>query len=350
MNLSPVFAVERRPTHKADILIISHNPTRHDLFKSFEILHYDCSNFPRQLSRLFQDDYRFTFAIEHIATRPSARRQIPRQDAVINNCTNGDVLLSGGLLPALTELIDSFGVPVINHPAKAIQTTRDASAKLLQGIPGVCVPKILRFSLEGRTSEALMREIEGQFNYPIIVRKPALQRGHGIFLVDSPDTLRQTLASELGKEFYVIQFVDGTIENGFFRKLRGSVVGDEIIINRVEYSAHWNVRARLTDDRVSFYLANAYLLDLEKKICRDPEAVLGRSALQALRQIRSRIPLDAFGIDFDIDPNGILIFYEANATMNLLSTARKEVPYPEEPEERLKETCRRYFRSLLGGR
>jgi hypothetical protein len=36
--------------------------------------------------------------------------------------------------------------------------------------------------------------------------------------------------------------------------------------------------------------------------------------------------------------------------MNLLSTARKEVPYPEEAEERLKEAFRRYFRSLLGGR
>jgi tetratricopeptide (TPR) repeat protein len=350
MDLSPVVIAERRPTQKAEVLIINRDPAKEDLFKSFEAIHLDFKNFPRQLVELYQDEYHFNFIIEGVATRLADCARIPRPDLVLNNCVNADLLISEGNLPRLTALVDSFGVPVINHPAKAVQTTRDFSAKLLEGIPGVCVPKVLRFSSAGKTSEALVREIEDHFKYPIIARKPALQRGHGMFLVDSPDTLRHTLASELGEEFFIIQFENGTKENGIFRKIRGAIVGDEIIINRVEYSTHWNVRARLTEDRAAFYLANSYLLDQEKRICRDPEAELGKSAIQALREVRNRIPLDAFGIDFDVDPNGTLIFYEANATMNLFSTARKEVPYPKEPEDRLKDAFRRYFSSLLAGR
>ncbi len=102
--------------------------------------------------------------------------------------------------------------------------------------------------------------------------------------------------------------------------------------------------------RVPFYLENAYLLDEEKRICKDPEAGLGRSAIQSLRAIRDRIPLDVFGLDFDVDADGLLVFYEANATMNLFSTARKEVPNPKEADDCLKLAFQRYFTSLVARR
>jgi hypothetical protein len=75
--------------------------------------------------------------------------------------------------------------------------------------------------------------------------------------------------------------------------------------------------------------------------------MLGRSVIQALRAIRERIPLDVFGVDFDVNADGRLVFYEANATMNLFSTARKEVPYPKEGDERLKVAFQNYFTSLV---
>ena len=93
-----------------------------------------------------------------------------------------------------------------------------------------------------------------------------------------------------------------------------------------------------------------HLLDDEKRICKDPEAGLGRSAIPSLRAIRDRISLDVFGIDFDVDAAGRLIFYEANATMNLFSTARKEVPNPKEADDALKLAFQRYFTSLAARR
>jgi hypothetical protein len=141
--------------------------------------------------------------------------------------------------------------------------------------------------------------------------------------------------------------VDSRGKNAFHRKIRAAIVKNEVVLIRVDYDTYWNVHGRKSEHRVPFYLERPYLLDLEKRICNDPAAELGRSAVQSLRAIRERIPLDVFGVDFDVDPKGLLVFYEANATMNLFSTAHKSVPNPKEANERLKLAFQRYFTSLL---
>jgi len=344
---SPVFVAERRATQKADVLVINQNPVLDASLKSFETLLLCCGNFPGQLAERFHEDFHFTYVFAGVATRRSARMQIPQPDFVINNNVNGEVVLSEGNLLGLIELFDSFGVPVINHPTKAVQTTRDVSAKLLNDIPGVVVPKTMRFSSVGKTCEALVHEIEDQYDYPLITRTLFSQEGKGMTKVDSRDALAEVLASGFAEKFFVTEFVDSRGGNKFFRKIRAAIVKDEIIIVRVDYDTNWKIYARKSDERVAFYLENSYLLDEEKRICRDPEAGLGRSAIQSLRAIRDRIPLDVFGIDFDVDADGLLVFYEANATMNLFSTAREEVPYPKEAEDGLKQAFQRYFTSLV---
>jgi tetratricopeptide (TPR) repeat protein len=350
MDLSPVVIAERRPTQKAEVLVISHNLSKKDLFKSFELLHLQCQNYPGQLSEILDDEYHFNFILEGVAARPSAREKIPQPDLVLNNCANGEMIISENDLPDLIGLVDSFGVPVINHPARVVQTTRDMTAKLLEDIPGVLVPTSKRFSTAGKNPEELVREIERHYHYPFIARTVMAQQGKEMNKVDSREALLALLASGLRDTFFVIQFVDTRESHGFYRKIRGAMIKDEIIISRVDFSDHWNVRGRRTPQRLAFYQANMHLLDEEKRICRDPEAALGRSVIQGLQGIRRRIPLDIFGIDFDVDANGRLIFYEANATMNLLTTAPKEIANPLEPEQRLKEAFRRYFQSLLPGR
>jgi hypothetical protein len=135
-----------------------------------------------------------------------------------------------------------------------------------------------------------------------------------------------------------------------YRKIRAAIVKDDIIIVRVDYDTNWNVHGRKSDQRVKFYLENASLLDLEKQICADPEKMLGPAAIQALRAISDQIPLDMFGVDFDVNTDGQLVFYEANASMNLFSTARDEVPYPISANDALKLATQRYFSTLLNSR
>jgi Flp pilus assembly protein TadD len=345
---SPVTMTRRCATQKADVLIISRDPNIDDSLKPFEALHLNCTNFPGQLAQLFHEDFHFAFVFAGDATNPPARKQIPQPDIVINNHANGELLLSTGGLPGLIRLVDSFGVPVVNHPTQAIQTTRDVSAKLLNDISGILVPKTMRFSSVGKTREELVSEIEDQYDYPLIARTLAMQNGIGMAKVDSRDALVGALSSGLPGNFFVTEFVDSRGENKFFRKIRAAIVKDEIIICRVDYSTNWNARGRRrSDEGLAFYLKNMYLLDEEKQICAHPEEKLGRSAIQSLRAICERIPLDVFGVDFNVDADGLLIFYEANATMNLFSTARKEISNPQEADDGLKLAFQRYLTSLV---
>ena len=69
--------------------------------------------------------------------------------------------------------------------------------------------------------------------------------------------------------------------------------------------------------------------------------------LATLRQIRERIPLDVFGVDFDVDAGGKLIFYEANATMNLISSYYPaDVGNPKAANEQLRQLFSAYLKSL----
>ena len=156
---SPVFVGERRATQKAEALIINRDPDIDLSFRSFESLNRFCSNFPGQLADHLSDDFHFNYAFIGNAASPSVRKEIPQPDFVINNHVNGEALLSEGNLAGVNELIESFGVPVVNHPSKAVPTIRDLTAKLLADIPGVLVPETMRFSSVGKTPAELAREI-----------------------------------------------------------------------------------------------------------------------------------------------------------------------------------------------
>ncbi len=63
--------------------------------------------------------------------------------------------------------------------------------------------------------------------------------------------------------------------------------------------------------------------------------------------MRARIPLDVFGVDFQVDAEGDVVFFEANATMNLLTNSHDSVANPREAHDRLLDAFRRYFSSLV---
>ena len=159
------------------------------------------SNFPGQLPDHLQEDFHFTYVFCGDATKSSVRKQIPPPDFVINNVANGELVLTGGKYPDLVALMDGFGVPVVNHPTKVIQTTRDVSAKLLENISGVVVPKTMRFSSAGKTSEAMVHEIEEQYDYPLITRTVFSQMGKGMTKVDSREALVAVFSSGLPENF-----------------------------------------------------------------------------------------------------------------------------------------------------
>lgn len=70
-----------------------------------------------------------------------------------------------------------------------------------------------------------------------------------------------------------------------------------------------------------------------------------------LAAIRDRLPLDFCGIDFDVDEAGQVVFFEANAAMNLLKRPGEpaDVTLPDAPFERVLAAFRRTVERRLEG-
>ena len=62
----------------------------------------------------------------------------------------------------------------------------------------------------------------------------------------------------------------------------------------------------------------------DEAFLRDMPAVLGARAMNALEHIRDRLALDYAGIDFGLDDQGNVLFFEANASMTIHPPAADE--------------------------
>lgn len=343
--LRPVHSAPRKPGQKAEVLVL--NQIQLEEISSDHQLHFS-ANYASQITAVLDDEIHFSSVFAEYETNLAALEKLPRPDLVINNVANGEALLMHGTLAAARCFADALAVPVINHPDRAVLTTRDGIVALIAGLPGLVVPGTQRFSKEARNVEALVAAIEAQFGYPLITRSVLFQQGYGMTRIDDRDMLVKILQTEVQKEFFVTEFVDSRGSSEFYRKIRAVIVGDEIIVARVDYDTSWSVHGRKSAPRVAFCEAHPELLAAEDRICRDPDQELGAAVQSTLRAIRERIPLEIFGIDFDVTPDGRVVFYEANATMNLLHAAPEHVAPPAHAQQRVREAMRCYLLQRAG--
>jgi glutathione synthase/RimK-type ligase-like ATP-grasp enzyme len=336
----------KRPTQRAHVLILNGSPNFMYGIDSERRLHFHI-NYPSQLPRALADELHFSAVFSCDPAGRAAAARLPKPDLIINNYCNGELLMAEGHLAEVSEFADSFGVPVVNHPSKVPATTRDRSAELVADLPGLVVPKTRRFSKAGRPLDELAEAVEATSAYPLITRNLSSQQGVGMTLVENRPALIDALTTKTEDDFFVIPFIDSRGPTGYFRKIRAAIIDGEIFIIRVDYDSDWNVHGRKSDERVAFYLKNPDLLSEEDRICKDPKGALGETAMAALHAIAERIPLDIFGVDFDVANDGRLVFYEANATMNFLSTARPEVDHPRQAEEHMVAAIRNYLFGLI---
>jgi hypothetical protein len=80
----------------------------------------------------------------------------------------------------------------------------------------------------------------------------------------------------------------------------------------------------------------------DEAFLRDMPAVLGARAMNALEHIRDRLALDYAGIDFGLDHEGNVLFFEANASMTIHPPAADERwEFRRAPVARILEAARR---------
>lgn len=245
---------------------------------------------------------------------------------------------NGRVLENLRKLLRDFSGKVVNRPEAVLRSTRDQVARQLAGVPGLHAPRVLRLR-SSKTGIAQAIERAG-LNYPVILRQAGTHTGRIVGLFGSADQLPASLPKH--DEHIATEFVDFRSGDGLYRKYRVFFIGPHIIFRHMLASDRWSVHA---EDRMRFMVERPELLAEEGTLFASPEGAFPPGIGETLQKVRERMALDYFGMDFGIGPDGRLVLFEANATMNFF-------PFLADPRFAYVQRClapaQQAFRELLG--
>jgi glutathione synthase/RimK-type ligase-like ATP-grasp enzyme/Flp pilus assembly protein TadD len=301
------------------------------------------SNYPAQLLNRLAGRYRFASVL--LGAGPSAIEKFREQgpSVLINNVINAEILLDGSTLAAVQTLAGAIQAPVINPPDRAALCTRQMNFERFANSAEVVAPRLKRFNLHAGRLEEVIRLAEEAFTYPVIVRTVMDHAAANVFFVTDRPSLQEALSQLNQPQIYVIQYVGTPRWRGYYRKMRAAFVEGVPLVVRADYQGDWLVKGREREYKQEFYRNHPDLMSDANDIVSRPHARLGAAAMTALEKIGRAVPLDIFGLDFDVDDGGRIVFFEANATMNLFSTAPAEFDYPRSADATLLE----YVEALL---
>jgi tetratricopeptide (TPR) repeat protein len=249
-------------------------------------------------------------------------------DVVVNLISDADQAEMQALFPRVTDLVDRLGLPTINLPRKVRQTTREIVARLLDGIPGCRIPKVLR--LPADVSEITALEAAVTFAMPILVRPAGTHGGDDFEKFDDPSGAVRFIQRDPDAEHYLIEYLDYRSADGHFRKYRFIFVGDEILPYHLAIGLDWKLHHDSTD-----MIDHAWMQREEEAFLNDPWAVFNPGHTSALRSIRQAIDLEYLGIDCGLDAAGQLVVFEVNASM-LVHQRNDDFPYKAPFVERIR--------------
>jgi hypothetical protein len=345
----PAYASPRVNTQILTVVQITVEPSCAQLNLPAPAQHFR-GNFPSQLFQECAGRYRFLSVFAGSPPRSLAGEIGAGEPAlVLNNAVNGETLKRGRLHEVEAHEA-ALGLPVVNAAGKAVHCTRVETADMLRGIPNLIVPKAVRFRLEENLIESLRRGVRELFPLPVILRSAGQQEGANVYLARNDTELVSALSelSRMGcRDFYAIEYVGVEHGSGFFRRIRAAFVDGVPTVIRGDFDDQWMVRGRKFDRILDHYRRDTSLFKRANSVVEQPEQ-LGEAAWAALRQVGSRLPLDIFGMDFDVDGEGRVVFFEANATMLLLSNAPKDLDYPQSAQEKFLAGIDAFFRKKVG--
>ncbi len=224
-----------------------------------------------------------------------------------------------GALERCMELCSQVDTAVINRPEKILRTSRDRVSELLQGIPGVTMPKAVRFN--PRSPQDVFEGAESEnFDLPFIVRVAGDHDGKSMIRVSSRDDYHALHVYPFdGRDFYLTEYVDYKDEAGLYHKQRIVVVEGEPVLRHSLFNSDWKIHG---SSRTFMSTRESWEESLARMHQIDTELI--PKLRPAIREISNRLQLEYFGVDCNIRPNGEMLIFEANANMNVLFN-----PYPE---------------------
>jgi hypothetical protein len=237
---------------------------------------------------------------------------LPPHDLIFNAI--GDADLSRADLLAAKAIVARSSAPIVNHPAKVLDTGRLENARRLGGLPGVVTPRVVMVPREDfAPSDVLGTLASAGLHFPLLLRSPGFHTGRHFVRVDRAEHLPAAAASLPGPQLMAIQYLDARDADGLARKYRVMMIDGRLFPLHLAVSSDWKVHYA-----TSAMNADAALQAEEAAFLEDMPVVLGRQAMTALSAIQDALGLDYAGADFAVNTAGEVVLFEANAVMNIL--------------------------------
>ena len=223
-----------------------------------------------------------------------------------------------GALARCKTLCDQVPSPVINRPEGILRTTRDSVSEMLQGIPGVIMPPTIRF--QPRSPEDVFTEASARgLGFPFILRIAGVHGGKSSMLVSGEQDLAQLHAYPFdGSWFYMTEFVDYKSSDGLYRKIRIAVVDGKPLFRHMLVDNQWMIHVSSLD----YMDKNPALYTETDAVFENFETELAPKIQTMIDAINTRLRLEYFGIDCNINAAGEMLIFEANANMNIFTNTR----------------------------
>lgn len=246
-------------------------------------------------------------------------QNLPPYDIAFNAIGNADITEPS--LARLTRFYEHR--PFLNAPQAVERTRRDLMPKLMEGIPNVVVPPVVRL----RRDEVMNIDLAAKLTalgltFPILARPLSTQGGEQFVFMETPEKLAEMTISD-SDGFYFIAYHDYKFTDGYFRKYRMLFIDRKPHAYHLAISQNWLVHYFSAD-----MLSAPWKREEEKRFLENPAKAIGEKAMAALEAIAKRMDLDYGGIDFSVLPDGRVLVFEANATMSLhLVGSVEDFPY-----------------------
>lgn len=240
--------------------------------------------------------------------RQRGRYNLKNYDLLINLVTDAD--LNSDVLDVLDKLLKGLKVPVLNRPTRVRGTTREGVSRTLAGIENLIVPRVRKVR---SGSPQVLRGLEASaaMKFPAILRRAGSHSGRVVGILRTPDD--GDAAERASEGYYLTEFVNYRSEDGLYRKYRVFMFGGTPVFRHMIISDEWNVHAA---DRQRFMMSRPQVLEESQAMYEGGVQNFHQQVRDAFRAIDERLGLDFLGIDFGILPDGRVVLFEANGTMN----------------------------------
>lgn len=219
-----------------------------------------------------------------------------------------------GALERCVELCTQVRTPVVNPPDKVLRTSRDRVSVLLQGIPGVTMPRTVRFN-PASPGEVFERAEAENFDWPFIVRIAGDHGGKSMIRVTGREDYPALHVYPFdGRDFYLTEYADSRDSAGFYQRQRLVVIDGEPLLRGSLYDSEWKVHGA---SRLFMMGRESWEDDRIRSEMLETRVIPGLKA--AIQEITKRLKLEVYGIDCSLNPGGKMLIFEANANMNILT-------------------------------